>query len=195
MSARHEDCLGESLCGQSCSEESGGLRVARRVGPSCPLRRRSLGFSLQSASIWIGHYLEWVGIPSRKAAWATGGNVGGCRVFPPFPPWSPFFACRWGSAMPWECLDPNLATFALRHRDYLDKINLYRQRVWSCKYTGKESLTFEEALASEEAYRRLADAFPEVYRATGEQRAARGIVLISPGRELLPAAFPLQWHD
>ncbi|XP_009122481.1 DDT domain-containing protein DDB_G0282237 [Brassica rapa] len=32
---------------------------------------------------------------------------------------------------------------------YLKRINLYRQRVWTCKSTGKTSLTYEEALDSE----------------------------------------------
>ena len=32
---------------------------------------------------------------------------------------------------------------------YLKRINLYRQRVWTCKSTGKTSLTYEEALHSE----------------------------------------------
>ena len=34
-------------------------------------------------------------------------------------------------------------------RDYLRHLNLYRQRVWTCKATGLGSLTYEEALASE----------------------------------------------
>ncbi|KZV47595.1 hypothetical protein F511_12864 [Dorcoceras hygrometricum] len=33
--------------------------------------------------------------------------------------------------------------------DYLKRINLYRQRVWNCKATGKGNLTYEEALISE----------------------------------------------
>ncbi|KAG8640744.1 DDT domain-containing protein DDB_G0282237 isoform X4 [Manihot esculenta] len=32
---------------------------------------------------------------------------------------------------------------------YLNRINLYRQRIWSCKISGKANLTFEEALVSE----------------------------------------------
>ncbi|KAF7840185.1 DDT domain-containing protein [Senna tora] len=35
------------------------------------------------------------------------------------------------------------------YHDYLKRINLYRQRVWMCKVTGKTSLTFEEAMVSE----------------------------------------------
>ncbi|KAL5982940.1 hypothetical protein ACLOJK_017020 [Asimina triloba] len=34
-------------------------------------------------------------------------------------------------------------------REYLNRINLYRQRVWTCNVTGKMNLTFEEALVSE----------------------------------------------
>ncbi|KAJ4844349.1 hypothetical protein Tsubulata_025250 [Turnera subulata] len=33
--------------------------------------------------------------------------------------------------------------------EYLNRINLYRQRTWTCKITGKPNLTFEEALLSE----------------------------------------------
>ncbi|KAF5745091.1 DDT domain-containing protein [Tripterygium wilfordii] len=32
---------------------------------------------------------------------------------------------------------------------YLNRINLYRQRLWSCKFTGKANLTYEEAMVSE----------------------------------------------
>lgn len=35
-------------------------------------------------------------------------------------------------------------------REYLNRINLYRQRVWTCKSTGKGNLTYEEALVSEQ---------------------------------------------
>ena len=34
-------------------------------------------------------------------------------------------------------------------RDYLRAINLYRQRVWTCKVTGHGGLSYEEALTSE----------------------------------------------
>jgi hypothetical protein len=34
-------------------------------------------------------------------------------------------------------------------RDYLAALALYRQRAWSCKYTGAAGLTYEEAVASE----------------------------------------------
>lgn len=35
------------------------------------------------------------------------------------------------------------------YQDYINRLNLYRQRVWSCKISGKSNLTFEEALVSE----------------------------------------------
>ncbi|KAL5818849.1 hypothetical protein ACOSQ3_022787 [Xanthoceras sorbifolium] len=35
------------------------------------------------------------------------------------------------------------------YQDYLNRINLYRHRVWVCKSTGKTNLTYEEALVSE----------------------------------------------
>ncbi|CAN7113922.1 unnamed protein product [Brassica rapa subsp. narinosa] len=54
-------------------------------------------------------------------------------------------------------LEPRELVFQVRltkeiFRDYqlyLKRINLYRQRVWTCKSTGKTSLTYEEALESE----------------------------------------------
>ncbi|KAK9228675.1 hypothetical protein WN944_021629 [Citrus x changshan-huyou] len=33
--------------------------------------------------------------------------------------------------------------------EYLNRVNLYRNRVWMCKSTGKTNLTYEEALVSE----------------------------------------------
>ncbi|XP_058731136.1 uncharacterized protein LOC131602927 [Vicia villosa] len=36
------------------------------------------------------------------------------------------------------------------YSDYLSRLNLYRQRVWACKVTGKTGLTYEEALVSEQ---------------------------------------------
>lgn len=38
---------------------------------------------------------------------------------------------------------------SLMRREYLRAINLYRQRVWTCKATGQGGLTYEEALTSE----------------------------------------------
>ncbi|CAJ1974765.1 unnamed protein product [Sphenostylis stenocarpa] len=35
------------------------------------------------------------------------------------------------------------------YNDYLKRLNQYRQRVWTCKVTGKTGLTYEEALVSE----------------------------------------------
>ena len=35
-------------------------------------------------------------------------------------------------------------------RAYLQQLNKYRQRVWSCKYTGASGLTYEEAILSEQ---------------------------------------------
>uniref|UniRef100_A0A0E0K148 DDT domain-containing protein n=1 Tax=Oryza punctata TaxID=4537 RepID=A0A0E0K148_ORYPU len=57
-------------------------------------------------------------------------------------------------------LDPKEKVFQIRFtreifrdyssiRDYINRLNLYRQRVWSCKISGKSNLTFEEALVSE----------------------------------------------
>ncbi|RAL39826.1 hypothetical protein DM860_013027 [Cuscuta australis] len=45
--------------------------------------------------------------------------------------------------------------------DYVKRVNLYRQRIWTCKLTGKSNLTYAEALASEEAAGKEAQQFPK----------------------------------
>eukprot|EP00959_Pyramimonas_sp_CCMP1952_P237159 4956778-Pyramimonas_sp.AAC.2 len=34
--------------------------------------------------------------------------------------------------------------------EYLQRMSLYRQKTWTCKYTGKTGCTYEEALACED---------------------------------------------
>lgn len=54
-------------------------------------------------------------------------------------------------------LKPHELVFQIRYTkeifrnysEYLKRINLYRQKVWNCKATGKGNLTYEEALVSE----------------------------------------------
>lgn len=46
-------------------------------------------------------------------------------------------------------------------REYLNRINLYRQRVWTCKVTGKANLTYEEALVSERRANEKVQQFPK----------------------------------
>ncbi|CAH8281915.1 unnamed protein product [Eruca vesicaria subsp. sativa] len=43
---------------------------------------------------------------------------------------------------------------------YLKRMNLYRQRVWTCKSTGKTSLTYEEALESEKLANKKVQTLP-----------------------------------
>lgn len=43
----------------------------------------------------------------------------------------------------------------------MNRINLYCQRVWTCKVTGKTNLTFEEALASEKQAMEKVQQFPK----------------------------------
>lgn len=45
--------------------------------------------------------------------------------------------------------------------EYMNRINLYCQRVWTCKVTGKTNLTFEEALASEKQAMEKVQQFPK----------------------------------
>ncbi|XP_011628822.1 DDT domain-containing protein DDB_G0282237 isoform X1 [Amborella trichopoda] len=66
-------------------------------------------------------------------------------------------------------LMPNDSIFIIRFTNeifmnydaYLKRINLYRQRVWTCKITGKSGLTYEEALVSEQHASNEAQKFPE----------------------------------
>ncbi|CAD7702456.1 unnamed protein product [Ostreobium quekettii] len=46
---------------------------------------------------------------------------------------------------------------------YLRKQQLYARRGWSCKYTGRSGLTYEEALVSEERAKRAHGQFPECF--------------------------------
>ncbi|KAF2292107.1 hypothetical protein GH714_011842 [Hevea brasiliensis] len=45
---------------------------------------------------------------------------------------------------------------------YLNRTNLYRQRTWSCKISGKANLTFEEALVSEKHVAEKVQEIPKV---------------------------------
>ncbi|XP_042505701.1 DDT domain-containing protein DDB_G0282237-like [Macadamia integrifolia] len=47
------------------------------------------------------------------------------------------------------------------YQAYLKRINLYRQRVWTCKVTGKTNLTYEEALVSEQRGIEKVQQFPK----------------------------------
>ena len=40
---------------------------------------------------------------------------------------------------------------------------MYRQRVWTCKVTGKTNLTYEEALVSEQRAAEKVQKFPEEF--------------------------------
>merc|ERR1719399_1947878 len=44
--------------------------------------------------------------------------------------------------------------------DYAERLALLRSRVWSCSLTGKGSLTYEEALQSEQGSKKLLEKFP-----------------------------------
>ncbi|KMT13378.1 hypothetical protein BVRB_4g084150 [Beta vulgaris subsp. vulgaris] len=47
------------------------------------------------------------------------------------------------------------------YQEYLKRINLYRQRIWTCKVTGKTNFTYEEALVSEQRAAEKVQNFPE----------------------------------
>lgn len=68
-----------------------------------------------------------------------------------------------------QSLEPHELVFQIRftkeifkdYREYLNRINLYRQRFWTCKITGKTNLTYEEALVSEQLATQKAQLFPK----------------------------------
>ncbi|KAF8011750.1 hypothetical protein BT93_I0017 [Corymbia citriodora subsp. variegata] len=47
------------------------------------------------------------------------------------------------------------------YQEYLNRINLYRQRLWTCKVSGKSNLTYEEALVSEKRAIEKVQQFPQ----------------------------------
>ncbi|KAJ7544384.1 hypothetical protein O6H91_09G076500 [Diphasiastrum complanatum] len=51
------------------------------------------------------------------------------------------------------------------YREYLHRINLYRQKVWTCKVTGKQNLTYEQALLSESKATEKVQHFPKEFMA------------------------------
>ena len=51
----------------------------------------------------------------------------------------------------------------LSYNEYLDVLDEYTKRQWSCSVTGRCGLTFEEALESEHTSRVLADLFPKAH--------------------------------
>ncbi|XP_048128722.1 DDT domain-containing protein DDB_G0282237 isoform X3 [Rhodamnia argentea] len=66
-------------------------------------------------------------------------------------------------------LDPKELVFQIRftkeifrdYQEYLNRINLYRQRLWTCKISGKSNLTYEEALVSEKRAIEKVQQFPQ----------------------------------
>ncbi|XP_037485703.1 DDT domain-containing protein DDB_G0282237-like [Triticum dicoccoides] len=65
-------------------------------------------------------------------------------------------------------LDPKEKVFQVRftkeifrdYQEYLNRLNLYRRRVWTCKVSGKSNLTYEEALVSEQRAAEKAQQLP-----------------------------------
>ncbi|KAM0916681.1 hypothetical protein ACQ4PT_010025 [Festuca glaucescens] len=65
-------------------------------------------------------------------------------------------------------LDPKEKVFEVRftkeifrdYQEYLNRLNLYRRRVWTCKVSGKSNLTYEEALVSEQRAAEKAQQLP-----------------------------------
>uniref|UniRef100_A0A0A9D0T1 DDT domain-containing protein n=1 Tax=Arundo donax TaxID=35708 RepID=A0A0A9D0T1_ARUDO len=77
---------------------------------------------------------------------------------------TPFFLLE-----PPKNLDPNEKVFQVRftkeifrdYQEYLNRLNFYRQRVWTCKVSGKTNLTYEEALVWEQRAAEKAQQLPK----------------------------------
>jgi hypothetical protein len=52
----------------------------------------------------------------------------------------------------------------VQSRAYSRRMDMYRKRIWKCQLTGRQNLTFEEALISERTENaRLEQSFPQEY--------------------------------
>ena len=49
-------------------------------------------------------------------------------------------------------------------REYVDKILLYGSQVWSCQYSGKSMLSFDDALKSEKKALKSLEKFPKCFK-------------------------------
>ncbi|KAL2653139.1 hypothetical protein R1flu_021267 [Riccia fluitans] len=49
------------------------------------------------------------------------------------------------------------------YNEYLKQVSLYRKRLWTCKVTGKQNLTYEEALVSEQKATEKVQQFPKEF--------------------------------
>lgn len=52
----------------------------------------------------------------------------------------------------------------LNPREYLERMTLYNQPVWTCRLTGHTTLTYQAALASESSARKSLELFPEWWK-------------------------------
>ncbi len=50
------------------------------------------------------------------------------------------------------------------YEKYINSLVQKNQPIWSCKYTGKNGMTFWEALASEKKAQEMLDSFPECWK-------------------------------
>ncbi|XP_024534608.1 DDT domain-containing protein DDB_G0282237 [Selaginella moellendorffii] len=68
-------------------------------------------------------------------------------------------------------ISPNEEVFQVRftkeifrdYQEYLNRMKLYRQKVWTCKVTGKTNLDYEQALSSESKASELVQNFPKEF--------------------------------
>jgi len=49
------------------------------------------------------------------------------------------------------------------YRDYIARLELYKQKVWTCRVSGKRGLTYEQALESEQTESESAESFPSIF--------------------------------
>lgn len=128
-----------------------------------------------------------------SAAPALQGSPGGLGALPPAP-----WACDLSLCFEkWPAAAHHSDRSILCCRAYLAQLNLHRQRIWTCKYTSANGLTYEEALLSEQ---RVGQVVEQVGRAAEPRIAAclgptcrrwpppdfRGLLAAVAGRPLPP---------
>eukprot|EP01103_Thecamoeba_quadrilineata_P016988 TRINITY_DN5862_c0_g1_i1.p1 TRINITY_DN5862_c0_g1~~TRINITY_DN5862_c0_g1_i1.p1 ORF type:complete len:325 (-),score=75.25 TRINITY_DN5862_c0_g1_i1:62-1036(-) len=50
-----------------------------------------------------------------------------------------------------------------QYKDYIERLELYKQKVWTCRNTGIRGLTFEQAKESEQSVQENAESFPSIF--------------------------------
>ncbi|KAJ3112445.1 hypothetical protein HK098_008121, partial [Nowakowskiella sp. JEL0407] len=71
------------------------------------------------------------------------------------------------SPVPFAVIEDMIRKYRQREGTYTERLHLYNQKIWTCEQSGKTGLTYEEALQSEEKFRKEFEdgLFPECWKA------------------------------